>query len=105
MLSGSSRTFFESLKTGLKKQTTTNFSNSEVRKWLRLPKTTVRRRFLELLDADVIQRIPTKEKKIYRYELVQKDDYNTMKARIEKALQDCINEINRTNEPHRTTAI
>tara|TARA_B110000879_G_C11181531_1_gene518680 strand:+ start:1856 stop:3400 length:1545 start_codon:yes stop_codon:yes gene_type:complete len=105
MLSGSSRTFFEALKTSLKKQTTTNFSNTEVRRWLRLPKTTVRRRFLELLDADVIQRIPTKEKKIYRYELVQKDDYNTMKARIEKALQDCIDKINRTNEPHRTTAI
>ncbi len=105
MLSGSARTFFESLKTSLKKQTATNFSNSEVRRWLRLPKTTVRRRFLELLDADVIQRIPIKEKKIYRYELVQKDDYNTMKARIEKALQDCINEINRANEPHRTTAI
>ena len=94
MVSGACRAFFEYLKTQLKEQKATSFSNTEVRRWLRLPKSTVRRRFLELLDADVIQRSPTKEKKIYRYELVQKDDYKTLKTTITEALQACINKIN-----------
>ncbi len=96
LLSGASRTFFELLKTQLAHHKQTDFSNTEVRKWLRLPKSTVRRKFLELLDADVIQRIATKEKRIFRYELVQKDDYNSLKTTISRALQDCIDKINRT---------
>tara|TARA_B110000908_G_scaffold126595_1_gene148534 strand:- start:3646 stop:5274 length:1629 start_codon:yes stop_codon:yes gene_type:complete len=96
LLSGASRTFFELLKTQLAHHKQTDFSNTEVRKWLRLPKSTVRRKFLELLDADVIQRIATKEKRIFRYELVQKDDYNSLKITISRALQDCIDKINRT---------
>ena len=61
---------------------------------MRLPKSTVRRRFLELLDADAMQRVATKEKKIYRYKLMHKDDYSTLKATITKALQTCIDKIN-----------
>ena len=97
LLSGASRTFFELLKTQLEQHKQTDFSNVEVRRWLRLPKSTVRRRFLELLDIDVMRRIATKEKKVYRYEFVDKEDYKTLKTTIEKALQDCIDKINRAN--------
>jgi predicted transcriptional regulator len=97
LLSGASRTFFELLKTQLEEHKQTDFSNIEVRRWLRLPKSTVRRRFLELLDIDVMRRIATKEKKVYRYEFVDKEDYKTLKTTIEKALQDCIDKINRAN--------
>ncbi len=105
LLSGACRDFFENLKTHLHNHSQTNFSNAEVRRWLRLPKSTVRRRFLELLDADVMQRVATKEKKIYRYELIDKDDYAMLKAAISKALQDCIDKINRSTEPDRAMAI
>ena len=97
--------FLESLKIHLEQEKATSFSNTEVRRWLRLPKSTVRRRFLELLDADVIQRVVTKEKKIYRYELVEKNDYQTLKTTIEKALQSCISKIDSSAEPHRTNPI
>ncbi len=97
LLSGACRDFFERLKSHLKKTKQKNFSNAEVRSWLRLAKSTVRRRFLELLDADVMQRVATKEKKIYRYELTVTDDYATLKTTIAKALQDCIDKINRAS--------
>jgi predicted transcriptional regulator len=105
LLSGASRTFFEHLKLQLEQHKQTDFSNAEVRRWLRLPKSTVRRRFLELLDIDVMRRIVTKEKKVYRYELVDKEDYTTLKVTIEKALQDCIDKINQTTDSHRTAVI
>ena len=105
LLSGACRTFFESLKAHLTNHKQTDFSNAEVRKCLCLPKSTVRRRFLELLDIDMITRIASKEKKVYRYELVDKEDYTTLKATIEKALQDCIDKINRTTDSGRTIAI
>jgi len=97
LLNGACRSFFESLKAYLTKENQTTFTNAEVRRWIRLPKSTVRRRFLELLDTENIVRVKDKNKKTYRYELADKEEYSNLKATIQKALQDCIDKINRTN--------
>ena len=97
LLNGACRSFFESLKAYLTKENQTTFTNAEVRRWIRLPKSTVRRRFLELLDTENIVRVKDKNKKTYRYELADKEEYSNLKATMQKALQDCIDKINRTN--------
>ena len=97
LLNGACRSFFELLKVVLEQENQTRFTNSEVRRWLRLPKSTVRRRFLELLDTENIVRVKEKNKKTYRYELADKEEYSNLKATIAKALQDCIDKINRAN--------
>ena len=97
LLNGACRSFFESLKAYLTKENQTTFTNAEVRRWIRLPKSTVRRRFLELLDTENIVRVKDQNKKTYRYELADKEEYSNLKATIQKALQDCIDKINRAN--------
>jgi len=97
LLNGACRTFFQTLKSILIQENQTTFTNSEVRRWMRLPKSTIRRRFLELLDTEHIARMKDKNKKTYRYELVDKEEYSNLKATIAKALQDCIDKINRAN--------
>jgi len=97
LLSGACRSFFELLKLVLAQERQTTFTNTEVRRWIRLPKSTVRRRFLELLDTENIVRVKDKNKKTYRYELADKEEYSNLKATIQKALQDCIDKINRAN--------
>jgi predicted transcriptional regulator/outer membrane lipoprotein-sorting protein len=97
LLSGACRSFFELLKLVLAQEQQTTFTNTEVRRWIRLPKSTVRRRFLELLDTENIVRVKDKNKKTYRYELADKEEYSNLKATIQKALQDCIDKINRAN--------
>ncbi|QSS96321.1 hypothetical protein [Psychroflexus sp. ALD_RP9] len=97
LLSGACRSFFEFLKLILVQENQTTFTNAEVRRWIRLPKSTVRRRFLELLDTENIVRVKDKNKKTYRYELADKEEYSNLKATIQKALQDCIDKINRAN--------
>ena len=97
LLNGACRSFFESLKAYLTKEKQTTFTNAEVRRWIRLPKSTVRRRFSELLDTENIVRVKEKNKKTYRYELTDKEEYSNLKATIAKALQDCIDKINRAN--------
>lgn len=94
LLNGACRSFFEFLKAVLAQEKQTTFTNAEVRRWIRLPKSTVRRRFLELLDTENIVRVKDKNKKTYRYELADKEEYNNLKATIQKALQDCIDKIN-----------
>jgi len=97
LLNGACRRFFELLKAVLAQEKQTTFTNAEVRRWIRLPKSTVRRRFLELLDTENIVRVKDKNKKTYRYELADKEEYSNLKATIQKALQDCIDKINRAN--------
>ena len=97
LLTGACRTFLEILKAVLAQEKQTAFTNSQVRRWMRLPKSTVRRRFLELLDTENIKKIKAKDKRTYHYELANKDDYSNLKSTIRKALQDCIDKINRAN--------
>ena len=97
LLTGACRTFLEILKAVLAQEKQTTFTNSEVRRWMRLPKSTVRRRFLELLDTENIKKVKTKNKRSYHYELANKDEYSNLKATIGRALQDCIDKINRAN--------
>lgn len=97
LLNGACRTFFEMLKTYLIEKEQTTFTNSEIRKRLRLPKSTVRRRFIELLDTENIVKVKEKNKKSYQYKLVNKEEYNDLKVLIQSALQTSIDKINRTN--------
>ena len=98
-LTGASRNHLENLKDYLKQNNQTQFTNAEIRRNLRVKETTLRRYNNQLLAENYIKKVKNKTVKSYCYEIVNTEEYNDLKALIDKALQDCITQIQLANSP------
>lgn len=98
-LTGACRNHLENLKEYLKKQNQTQFTNSEIRRNLRVKETTLRRYNTQLLLENYIKKVQNKTTKSYAYEITNPKEYQDLKALIDKALQECITQIQLANSP------
>jgi hypothetical protein len=89
-LTGACRNHLENLKEYLKKNNQTQFTNSEIRRNLRVKETTLRRYNAVLLQENYIKRIPHKKTKSFVFEIINYSEYQELKAIIDRALQHCI---------------
>lgn len=99
-LSGASRNYFEELKTFLKNEKQTTFTNKEIRNKLRLAGTTVRRYHMELLQSGHIKLQEDKKAKGYKYEVVSYEEYKELKNKIATVLDEILNKLqDRASKP------
>lgn len=98
-ITGATRNYLESLKDYLKKNNQTTFTNSEIRRNLRIKETTLRRYNSQLLAENYIQRIKKPKTKSYCFEVVDVDEYSNLKERINSALQNCVMQIELATSP------
>ncbi|MFK7033387.1 hypothetical protein [Flavobacterium oreochromis] len=98
-LSGACRNHLENLKEYLNQSNQTQFSNSEIRRNLRVKETTLRRYNTQLLLENYIRKVKNKVGKSNCYEVVNIDEYKDLKDLINKALQDCMTQIQLANSP------
>jgi hypothetical protein len=96
-LSGATRNYFEQLKQLLQQQKHSTFTNSEIRKHLRLPGTTVRRYHNELLQNGYI-RLQENKKKGYLFEIVSYEEYTQLQNSIATVLDNILDKL-RATEP------
>ncbi|OEJ99354.1 hypothetical protein A8C32_09390 [Flavivirga aquatica] len=101
-LTGSCRNYLESLKTYLKAQKKKQFTALEIRRQLRLPKTTQWRYHKQLNDSCLIKTIVQKGKQTNRFELTNEKEYKELEAQIQTVLEDCLKDIERSTVPKRS---
>lgn len=92
-LTGACRNHLENLKEYLQKHNQTQFTNSEIRRNLRIKETTLRRYNTVLLQENYIKRIPNKKTKSFVYEIINYNEYRELKTVIDSALQRCMSTI------------
>jgi predicted transcriptional regulator len=98
-LTGACRNHLENLKDYLKKQNQTQFTNTEIRRNLRVKETTLRRYNNQLLLENYIKKVQNKTTKAYAYEISNPEEYQDLKTTIDTALQQCIAQIHLANKP------
>lgn len=90
LLNGACRQFFERLKAYLKKENQSTFTNSEIRRILRVNSSNQKRYMLQLQLADLVRKSKGDKRKGYIYEVVSYDDYETTNKQIKDLLQSTI---------------
>lgn len=93
-ITGACRNYLEILKDYLQENKQTTFTNSEIRRNLRIKESTLRNYNKQLLAEDYIRRIKKVKTKSYCFEIVDVDEYKNLKEQINKSLQDCVEDIN-----------
>ena len=89
-LSGACRNHLEHLKTHLRINDQTTFTNTEIRRSLRVKQTTLLRYNTQLMDEGYIKKTKGKKGQAYHYEIIDINEYQTLKTQIDRALQDCL---------------
>jgi len=92
-ITGAVRNHLENLKKYLKENNQTTFTNSEIRRQLRVKESTLRNYNKQLLAEDYIRRIKKAKTKSYCFEIVDIDEYSNLKEQINNALNICIIQI------------
>ena len=90
MISGACRNYLESLKTYLKSNKQTTFTNAEIRRNLRVKGTTLRRYHTQLIADNYIKKTTNNKYKGYIYEIVSYEEYTELQEQINSALENCI---------------
>ena len=93
-LTGAARNHLEKLKIYLKENKKTSFTNSEIRKNLRIKESTLRGYHKNLLEEGYIKRVKKVKSKSYCFKIIDINEYQTLKEQIDTALQECITKIN-----------
>ena len=93
-ITGATRNHLERLKTYLKEQNQTTFTNAEIRRNLRVKETTLRRYNNQLLLENYIKKVKGKKGQLYHFEILNIDEYKELKTLIKTALDNCITKIN-----------
>ena len=101
-LTGSCRNYLENLKAYLKRKKKKDFTALEVRKQLRLPKTTQWRYHKQLSDSYLIRKTKNKDKQTNRFELTDEKEYQELETQIQTVLDDCLNKIKCSTVPKRS---
>ncbi|WP_378187401.1 hypothetical protein ACE939_03535 [Aquimarina sp. W85] len=90
MISGACRNYLENLKTYLKANKQTTFTNAEIRRNLRIKGTTLRRYHSQLVEDNYIKKTTNNKYKGYIYEIVSYKEYTELQEQINNALENCI---------------
>lgn len=93
-ITGACRNHLERLKSYLKANNQTTFTNAEIRRNLRVKETTLRRYNNQLLLENYIKKVKGKKGQLYHFEIVNIDEYKELKTLIKNALDNCIAQIN-----------
>ncbi|MDE1208465.1 hypothetical protein, partial [Tenacibaculum larymnensis] len=102
-ITGACRNYLEKLKKYLTKENQTTFTAIEIRKRLKVKKTTQWRYHKQLLENYYIKTAQIKGEKLYRYEVINPNEYKELEEAISKSLQECITKINSSTVPSRST--
>ena len=92
-LTGSCRNYLECLKAYLKLKKKKQFTALEIRKQLRLPKTSQWRYHKQLVDAYLIKKVEKKGKQTNQYQVTNEKEYEALEAQIQTVLDDCLSKI------------
>lgn len=98
-ITGATRNHLECLKAYLKENNRNTFTNSEIRKSLRVKETTLRRYNKQLLEENYIRRIKKGKTKSYCFEVVDVDEYTNLKEQINDALNNCLTALRCATSP------
>ena len=102
-INGATRNYLEVLKNYLHTENRTTFTALEIRRKLKVKKTTQWRYHQQLLDNYYIKKVKVKGENLNRYEVTNPNEYKELEETISKSLEECITKINRSNVPKRST--
>jgi len=102
-INGATRNYLEALKNYLNTENQTTFTALEIRRRLKVKKTTQWRYHQQLIDNYYIKKVKVKGENLNRYEVTNPNEYKELEEAISKSLQDCIIKIERSNVPKRST--
>jgi predicted transcriptional regulator len=95
-ITGASRNYLENLKNYLLEQNQTTFTSYEIRRKLRLTKTTQWRYHQQLLENNHLKKVKKKGENTQYYEITNPNEYKELETQISQALQECIDQISRS---------
>ena len=98
-ITGASRNYLENLKIYLQEQNQTTFTAFEIRRKLRLTKTTQWRHQQQLIENNYLKKVKKKGENIQYYEITNPNEYKELEEQISEALQQCITQINHSDVP------
>lgn len=98
-ITGATRNHLENLKKYLKEQNQTTFTNAEIRRNLRVKETTLRRYNKQLLEEGYIRYVKKDKVKSYCFEIVDLEEYETLKTQIDEALNTCLTALRCATSP------
>jgi predicted transcriptional regulator len=98
-ITGATRNHLECLKAYLKENNRNTFTNSEIRRKLRVKETTLRRYNKQLLEENYIRRIKKTKSKSYCFEVVDVDEYTNLRQQIDDALNACLHRLDAATSP------
>jgi predicted transcriptional regulator len=103
-ITGASRNYLENLKIYLQEQNQVVFTSYEVRRKLRLTKTTQWRYHQQLLENNYLKKVKRKNEITQYYEITNPNEYKELEEQISQALEQCITQISSsTVQPSSTT--
>lgn len=102
-ITGASRNYLENLKTYLTQQNQTTFTSFEIRRRLRITKTTQWRYHQQLVENNYLKKVKKKNESTQYYEITNPNEYKELEQQISDALEQCIIQINRSTVPIRST--
>jgi CTP-dependent riboflavin kinase len=98
-LSGACRNHLENLKKYLKEHNQTTFTNAEIRRSLRVKASTLRRYNIQLLGEGYIRKIKGKKGQVHYYEIIDLNEYKTLKEAITQSLHKAIERLSISEPP------
>ena len=102
-INGATRNYLEALKNYLNTENQITFTALEIRRRLKVKKTTQWRYHQQLMDNYYIKKVKKKGENLNRYEVTNPNEYKELEEAIAQALQNCISKINRSNVPKCST--
>jgi predicted transcriptional regulator len=93
-LNGATRNHLENLKKYLTEKKQTTFTNTEIRRNLRVKESTLRNYNNQLQLEGYIKKVKGKKGQTYHYEIIDINEYTSLKEQINNALHNCIAQIN-----------
>jgi len=99
LLNGACRQFFEQLKTYLKINTQTTFTNTEIRRALRLNPSNQKRYMIQLQLADLVCKVKGNKRTGHIYEVTDYEDYNNTNKQIQDLLQSTVSSLKVQESP------
>src|SRR5690606_16109936 len=102
-ITGACRNYLEELKKHLTVEKQTTFTALEIRRKLKVKKSTQWRYHQQLMDSYYIKKGKIKGENLNRYEVTNPNEYKELEETISKSLEECITKIERSNVPKRST--
>jgi len=102
-ITGACRNYLEELKKYLTAENQPTFTALEIRRKLKVKKTTQWRYHRQLLENYYIKKVKVKGENLNQYEITNLNEYKELEAEIARALQECLTRIERSGVPGRST--